>query len=156
MFTTKYKSHSQTLKSILGITQIINKAYQVNKFNQNRLICTISLSDLFTKPKGAGVCIRSHNLLCNVLHFFPFNLIICNIIFFRIFFDPLTPFRGIGYVRGQSICLHGVLNFIPVNLICNMTTFRKENHFDPTPGVKGKSKGKLFASMLLYASFPLI
>ena len=29
MFTTKYKFHSPTLKSILGITQIITKAYQV-------------------------------------------------------------------------------------------------------------------------------
>ena len=29
MFTTKYKSHSPPLKSILDITQIITKAYQV-------------------------------------------------------------------------------------------------------------------------------
>ena len=29
MLTTKYNSHSVTLKSILDITQIINKAYQV-------------------------------------------------------------------------------------------------------------------------------
>ena len=28
--------------------------------------------------------------------------------------------------------------------------------FDPTPGVMGKCKSKLFADMLLYASFPLI
>ena len=33
---------------------------------------------------------------------------------------------------------------------------RKKRPFDLTPGVKGKSKGKLFASMLLYASFPSI
>ena len=47
--------------------------------------------------------------------------------------------------------------FIPINLICNMTTFRKENWpFDPTPGVNGVCKGKIFASMLLYASFPFI
>ena len=32
MFTTKYKSHYPALKSILGITQIITKAYQVTKF----------------------------------------------------------------------------------------------------------------------------
>ena len=53
-----------TEKSILGITQIINKAYLVTKFNQNNiiLICTISLSDLFTKPKRPGVCIRSNSL----------------------------------------------------------------------------------------------
>ena len=53
MFTTKYKSHSPTLKSILGLTQIITKAYQVTKFNQIILICTISMSDLFTQPKKA-------------------------------------------------------------------------------------------------------
>ena len=39
---------SPTPKSILGITQIITKSYQVTKFNQNILICTISMSDLFT------------------------------------------------------------------------------------------------------------
>ena len=34
---------------------------------------------------------------------------------------------------------------------------RKENWtFDPTPGVKGVCKDKILASMLLYASFPLI
>ena len=63
MFTTKYKSHSPTLKSILGITQIITKAYQVTKFNQIILICTISMSDLFTQPKRPGVCIMSNILI---------------------------------------------------------------------------------------------
>ena len=37
MFTTKYKSHFPTLKSILGITQIITKAYKVTKFNKLKL-----------------------------------------------------------------------------------------------------------------------
>ena len=46
MFTIQYKSFSTPLKSILAITQIINKAYEVSKFNQNVLICIISLSDL--------------------------------------------------------------------------------------------------------------
>ena len=54
-------SHSPTLKSILGITQIINKAYQVTKFNQIILICT--MSDLFTQPKRPGVCIMSNILI---------------------------------------------------------------------------------------------
>ena len=55
-------------------------------------------------------------------------------------FDLLNPYRGQGYVKGQNNCLNSVLCFIPFNLICNMTTFRKENKitFDPTPGVKGK------------------
>ena len=55
-------------------------------------------------------------------------------------FDLLNPYRGRGYVKGQNNCLNSVLCFIPFNLICNMTTFRKENKitFDPTPGVKGK------------------
>ena len=55
MFTTEYKSHSPTLKSILVITQIIPKAYQVTKFNQIILIYTISLSDLLPKPKARCV-----------------------------------------------------------------------------------------------------
>ena len=54
---------SPTPKSILGITQIITKAYQVTKFNQNILIYTISISELFTLPKRSGVCIRSIILL---------------------------------------------------------------------------------------------
>ena len=33
---------------------------------------------------------------------------------------------------------------------------KKKWPFDPTPGVKGVCKGKTFASMLLYAIFPLI
>ena len=31
-----------------------------------------------------------------------------------------NPSRGGGYIKGQNICLHGVLCFIPVNLICNV------------------------------------
>ena len=42
-----HKSHSPTPKSILGITKIITKAYQVTKFNQIILICTISMSAAF-------------------------------------------------------------------------------------------------------------
>ena len=39
-----------------------------------------------------------------------------------------------------------------------MTTFRKKMFwpFDPDPGVKGVSVGKIFATTLLYVSFPLI
>ena len=74
MFTTKYKSHSSTLKAILGITRIITEAYQIKKgskdqessitkFNHIILVCTISMSDLFTQPKRSGVCIRSKILI---------------------------------------------------------------------------------------------
>ena len=70
----------------------------------------------------------------------------------------LTPSMGRGSEKGQNICLHAVLCFIPVNLICNMTTFRKEKNdlYTPTLGFKGVCKGKIFNSMLLYASFPLL
>ena len=47
MFTTNYKSRSPKLKSILGVTQIITKVYQVTKFNQ----ITILMPDLFIQPK---------------------------------------------------------------------------------------------------------
>ena len=61
MFTTKYNSPSPTLKSILGITQIITKAYQVIKFNQIILIYTISMSDFYIPTKKArGVHIVKH------------------------------------------------------------------------------------------------
>ena len=63
MFTTKYKSHSPTLKSVLGITQFLTKAYQVTKFNQIILIRSISMSDLFTQPKNSGMCLRSNILI---------------------------------------------------------------------------------------------
>ena len=46
---------SPTPKSILGITKIITKTYQVTMFNQNILICTISMSNLFTEPMPSGV-----------------------------------------------------------------------------------------------------
>ena len=73
MFTTNYKSHSPQLKSFLGITQITTKAYQVTKFNQSILICTISMSELFTQPKRSVVCIRPsisvHNVICNITFF---------------------------------------------------------------------------------------
>ena len=50
-----------TRESILGITQAITKAYQVTDFNKKKLICTISMSYLFTQPKWSEseMCIRS-------------------------------------------------------------------------------------------------
>ena len=40
-----------------------------------------------------------------------------------------------------------------LNLICNMTTFRK---IDPTPGAEGVCKDRICACIGLYAPFPLI
>ena len=70
----------------------------------------------------------------------------------------LTQCRGRGCIKGQNICLHFVLCFIPANLVYNNTTFekKKNNSFDPFPGIKGVFTGKLFASVLLYASFSFI
>ena len=53
-----------TPKSILGITQIITKAYPVTRFNQNILICTIFFA--------YGQTFYLHK----VQHFFPFNFMI--------------------------------------------------------------------------------
>ena len=57
----------------------------------------------------------------------------------------------------QNIFLQGVLCVIPVNVICNMTSFRKDKiPFDPIQGFKDVTcKGNIVASMLLYDSFPL-
>ena len=41
------------------------------------------------------------------------------------FFELISP-GGRGCVKGQNVCLHGALCAIPINLICNITTFRKE------------------------------
>ena len=56
------------------------------------------------------------------------------------------------------MCLHGALCSIPINFICNMTTFRKKIvlTFDPTPGVEGVCKDRICACMVLFAPFPLI
>ena len=69
MLTTKANPLSSTPKSILGITQIITKAYQVTKFNLNILICTISMADILPNPKGQTFYLNI------VLRFFLNNLI---------------------------------------------------------------------------------
>ena len=51
------------------------------------------------------------------------------------------------------MCLHGALSSVPINLICNMTTFRKKCltlHF--IPGVKDVCKDKMCACMCLHSS----
>ena len=55
------------------------------------------------------------------------------------------------------MCLYGALCSIPINLICNMNTFRKNDlTFDRAPGVEGVCKDRICACMLLHSSFPLI
>ena len=110
---------SQTPKSILGITQTITKTYLVTMFNQNIFICTMSMSDLFNLPKPSGVSIRSSILLNlhNVLNVFP-CILISNMTFRK---NVLT------------YCIHSVLCFILISLICNMTSFRKERKLTIRP-----------------------
>ena len=59
----KHKIYTPFLQHLypswVGITQTIIKDYQFTKFNQIILICTISISDVFTQPKRSGVCMRS-------------------------------------------------------------------------------------------------
>ena len=53
--------------------------------------------------------------------------------FINNYFDLLNTSRDLGWVKGQNICLPCVLCFIPINIICNMTIFRRKKWpFDPT------------------------
>ena len=55
------------------------------------------------------------------------------------------------------MCLHGALCSFPINLICNVTNFKKNVlTFDPNLGVEGVCKDKICACMILHSSFPLI
>ena len=210
MLTTKNKSHFYNTGHLSGN---ITKAYQFTEFNQNILICTISMYKLFTQPKRSWVCKRPKFTCIMFFTSFFFNLIY-NMTFFRkkcfdhsipsriccpfygggsvvddsllivtptvglcgcsvfrcallcvhssfaiismgkrelvallcfsswclmivltmprvclqfviVVFPNHTHLRFCGCVKGQNICLHCALCFIPVNLICNMTTFRK-------------------------------
>ena len=114
--------------SLLAGRTVIHPMFKCKhtKFNQNVIICTISISDLLPQPKRSVVGIRSNILLaCCTVHFFPFTT---NTFRRKKYFDPHLRCRGC--VKGQNICLHGVLCFIPFNLICNMTSFRKETKVD--------------------------
>ena len=90
MFTTKYKSHSPTLKSILGITQIITKAYQVNKFNQITFIWSAQFQCLTFLPDPIGQGCAScqtfclHNVMCTI-----------NVLRFCFTFHPHTGVKGV-------------------------------------------------------------
>ena len=47
--------------------------------------------------------------------------------------DIFTHPRGRGCVKMLNVMLHGVLCFVPFNLICNMITIRKKNNIFTTP-----------------------
>ena len=52
--------------------------------------------------------------------------------------------------------LNGALCSIFITLICNVTIAEKNDlTFDPTPVVKGVSKNRICARLLLHLSFPL-
>ena len=116
--------------------QIITKADQVIKFNQIILICTISMSKPYcTTQNKQGV--HQVNILVGYCDM-QLNLL-------QIFlpFDP---------IQGPRVCKRAE----QLLAWCSMQHdfFQKRNQpFDLTLGAKSKCKTKLFAHMLLYASF---
>ena len=72
-----WTSLKSQLKPAIYFVQPMFKC-QHTKFNQNKLICTISMSDLFTKPNRSKVCIGPTYLLacyCFVLFFEKKNVL---------------------------------------------------------------------------------
>ena len=69
-------------------------------------------------------------------------------------FDFLNPAQG-GCKDKLCMCLHGALCSIQINLICNVTTFGNFFlTFDPNPGIERVCKDRVCACMLLLSSFP--
>ena len=59
--------------------------------------------------------------------------------------------------RCMNMCLHGALCSIPINLICNMTTFREKSfNLWPHPRVEGVCKDRICVCMVIQATFALI
>ena len=74
-------------------------------------------------------------------------------------FYLLIPSRGRGWVKRRTICLHSVLCFIPVNLICNMTIHseRKSDLLTPHQGSRVFVRAKyLLACYCMLIPFNLI
>ena len=88
----------------------------------------------------------------------PFNLIYNMTRFWKK--NEFWPFDSTPRVRGvcgQNIYYHVGACVIPFNLICNMTEFWKSWILTPPPRSRGGGgAGKIFATTLLHASFPLI
>ena len=135
----------------------------------SNLICNMSTfrKKLFwplTPPQGSRVCVRTECVFawCSMFH----SLLIWYTTWVlsekKKCFDLLTPpsrIRGWGAVCGQDICYHVAAFVIPFNLICDMTMFWKccNLTFWPNPPGSGSgSTGKIFATMLLNVTVPLI
>ena len=102
---------SPTPKSILGITQTIIKDYQFTKFNQNILICTLSMADL------SGVCIRSskmfykyspliwynmhHDLLQKKLFWLHLGDVVYKSLIYFVWFDSSRPINNLSVIKGR-------------------------------------------------------
>ena len=97
------------------------------------LIFTISISDLSTQPQRSGVCILACMLVYTSFTLLWYATLPLSDFFFTFWSHP----RGRGCVWGQTIWFHGALCSIPLNLICNMTTFRKKLTFWPHPRGRG-------------------
>ena len=53
-----------------------------------------------------------------------------------------------------NFSLYVVVHFIPFNMICNMTFFRKKMFWPFDLGAEGQCKGKTFICMLFCLSLP--
>ena len=96
--------------------------------------------------------------LHNVLHFFHLNFI-CNLTFFRKkLFWPFHPIQRLRVCkRAEHLLAWGfMLHSIYFDMQHYYFQKRKKWPFYPTPGAKGKCYSKIFANMVLYASFDLI
>ena len=123
----------------------------MSKLNQNIIICTNFKKYLtfLPNPRSQGSAFSQFLISCcssPLSHLLDMQ---------HNHFLLLTPPQGSMVCKRQNNSLHGLLCFIPLNVICNMTTFRKDKN-DPTAGVQGVCKGKSFTSILLYTSFPLM
>ena len=74
-----WASLKSQLKPAIYLVQPMFKC-QHTKFNQNKLICTISMSDLFTQPNRSKVCIGPTFFACMLL--FCFVLFLKNVLTF--------------------------------------------------------------------------
>ena len=82
------------------------------------------------------------------------------------YFQKIKCFDLLTSLLGPRVCVRtkyvpawcSILHFLSFDLQHDYFQKRKKLYwlFDPTPGVEGGSMGKIFATILLYVSFPLI
>ena len=137
MFTTKYKSHSLTPKSILCITQIITKAFKslssIKLYLSAQFQCLTFLPN--QKGQGCAYCqtFELHNAMCTILSSEKKR------------FYLLSPYWSQECVKGQNICLHGVIYFVLINLIMQHDYFQKGkqiNYVTPSQGSRVSVRAK--------------